>query len=140
MFHVPEASRITEGPMSSAPGSGRYGVFLVDSPVPGWQLALICDDGTNAEVPESLGWEHVSVSARSLSGFIKDKVARLIRARTRIPTWPEMVYVKELCWDPDDCVVQYHPPRSSYVNVHPHVLHLWRSRTQAVPLPPLDLV
>ena len=55
------------------------------------------------------GWEHVSVSLTS-----------------RCPTWDEMNYVKDLFWEAEDCVVQYHPPKSEYVNVHPFCLHLWR--------------
>ena len=33
---------------------------------------------------------------------------------------------KALFWDEDDCVIQYHPPRSEYVNNHQNCLHLWR--------------
>jgi hypothetical protein len=106
------------------PFEGQYGAFLLESPEAGWRLALICDDGTHAEVPESLGWEHVSVHAFRSDG------------KQRTPTWKEMSYVKRLCWDADDCVVQYHPPESDYVNLHPHTLHLWCSRTQAMPRPP----
>lgn len=29
-------------------------------------------------------------------------------------------------WSAEDCVVQFHPPRSQYVNFHPNCLHLWR--------------
>jgi hypothetical protein len=36
--------------------------------------------------------------------------------------------------------LQYHPAKSNYVNVAPHVLHLWRPLNQEVPLPPIYLV
>ena len=126
-FHVPERSRITTGPMATQPGEGQYGAFDVMSPEPGWHLALICDDGTDGDVPESLGWEHVSVHA--------------YRGRkSRTPVWKEMIYVKALCWDDEDVVVQYHPKKSEYVNLHQNVLHLWRSRVQPFPTPPPNLV
>jgi hypothetical protein len=111
-LHVPEASRVLDGPMGTEPG---------------WDLALICDDGTYGDPVECLGWEHVSV--RAFRGN-----------RSRVPTWREMAFVKETCWDPEDLVVQYHPPRSEYVNTHPHVLHLWRNTREAFPYPARILV
>lgn len=65
------------------------------------------------------GWEHVSVSMPH-----------------RCPTWAEMCFVKKLFWEPEDCVVQYHPPQSNYVNVHPYCLHLWRALDSQMPTPP----
>ena len=35
---------------------------------------------------------------------------------------------------------QLHPPESSYVNNHPHCLHMWRPTNAAIPLPPSILV
>jgi hypothetical protein len=126
-FHVPEAARMTTGPMATRPHDGQYGAFLLPSPEPGWELALICDDGTNTEVVESLGWEHVSV--RAFRG-----------KQSRTPTWKEMAFVKDTCWDDEDVVVQYHPPKSEYVNAHPDVLHLWRTVRQPFPRPSPVLV
>jgi hypothetical protein len=123
-FHVVESARILEGPMGSRTDDGPYGAFRLPSPEPGWTLDLICAGG---DEPVSEGWEHVSVSAR--------------RGKTiRTPTWREMAYVKAQHWDDEDVVVQFHPRQSEYVNVHPHVLHLWRHPTQAFPCPPSTLV
>jgi hypothetical protein len=69
------------------------------------------------------GWEHVSVSCCN-----------------RTPTWLEMCFVKELFWDEEDCVIQFHPPKSKYVKVHPYVLHLWRPVGQALPVQETSLV
>jgi len=60
------------------------------------------------DYPED-GWEHVSVSLPN-----------------RCPTWNEMCWVKELFWSDDKLVVQYHPPKSEYVNTAKYCLHLWR--------------
>ena len=65
-------------------------------------------------------WEHVSVSLPS-----------------RCPTWEEMAFIKALFWDDDDCVVQFHPPRSEYVNNHPYCLHLWRDTLNGHETPPM---
>jgi hypothetical protein len=67
---------------------------------------------------DGMGWDHVSVSRPD-----------------RCPTWPEMCLVKDRFFDPDDCVVQFHPPQSMYVNDHPHCLHLWRWRGGEFPMP-----
>lgn len=72
---------------------------------------------------DGMGWEHVSVSLQ-----------------TRCPTWEEMCRVKNLFWDGDDCVVQYHPPKSEYINNHPFCLHLWRSTVVVMPQPDAFLV
>ena len=77
-----------------------------------------CDGNPHAE-----GWEHVSVSTVD-----------------RTPTWEEMAMVKDLFWAEDECVVQFHPPRSVYVNKHPYCLHLWRNVNQEYALPPRGLL
>lgn len=121
MLHVPsDGARLKVGLMGTPPGV-PYGSFLVASCEPGWQLALICDNG------EETGWEHVSV--RALRG-----------PQSRIPTWREMCFIKDLCWEPEDTVVQYHPAQSTYVNRHPSVLHLWRLCNGTLPMPPIELV
>ncbi|MBM4319777.1 MAG: hypothetical protein FJ125_07420 [Deltaproteobacteria bacterium] len=72
------------------------------------------------------GWEHASVSLAH-----------------RCPTWEEMCRVKDLLWDPEDAVVQYHPPRSQYVNGMQTCLHMWRPKDGAgiqMIVPPKELV
>lgn len=43
---------------------------------------------------------------------------------------------KDIFWGPEETVIQYHPPKSEYVNNHPSVLHLWRPTGVDLPLPP----
>lgn len=69
------------------------------------------------------GWDHVSVSLEK-----------------RCPTWGEMCYVKELFFSEEELVVQYHPAKSNYVNVHPYCLHLWRPQNEQLPQPPMEYV
>lgn len=105
-FQVPEPARVEhDARLGSDASYGNNGAFHLPSPAPGWTLFLICSDGG--------GWEHVSVHARR-------------NDQTRIPTWQEMSFVKRSCWGADDVVVQFHPRERDYVNMHPHVLHLWR--------------
>lgn len=119
MFHVPEKFRIVTGLMASDSTFGNNGCFLIPSPVKGRTLFIIASDG--------MDWDHVSVSVSRIN-------------QETIPYWDEMVYTKNLFWDEEDCVIQYHPPKSDYVNVHEHTLHLWRPTAAEIPTPPLVLV
>lgn len=108
-FHVPEKFRIIRGPAASTAAEGNNGAFVL--PLRHSQTAF-------AIVSDGMGWEHVSVSRRD-----------------RCLTWEEMCQVKAMFWDDDDCVLQFHPPKSEYVNNHPYCLHLWRPIGVAVPMP-----
>lgn len=100
------------------------GFYRLPSCEPGWWLVFILSNG--------LGWEHVSV--RAVRASAKGTLV------SRIPTWKEMCLVKAACWPDDDCVMQLHPPRRDYVNVHPDVLHLWRPLDASIPMPPVVCV
>lgn len=69
------------------------------------------------------GWEHVSVSHSNKN-----------------PSWDEMCKAKEIFWNDEECVIQYHPPKLKYVNNHPHCLHLWRPVGMEIPVPPKEFV
>jgi hypothetical protein len=47
-----------------------------------------------------------------------------------------MCWIKDQFWEPEDCVVQYHPAKSRYVNFHEGTLHLWRHARLPFPCPP----
>lgn len=51
-----------------------------------------------------------------------------------------MCWVKDLFWDAEECVVQFHPPASQYINCHPHCLHLWKPIGGNVPTPPTWMI
>lgn len=105
--------------------------------VPMVDSEIVCDDGFAAYInhpcykPTAIaviaswggGWEHVSVS-----------LAR------RCPTWEEMCMVKDIFWGEEECVVQFHPPRSEYVNRHPYCLHLWKKIGEEYETPPKEYV
>lgn len=66
------------------------------------------------------GWEHVSISRRN----------------GKIPTWDEMCAIKDMFFNEEEVVAQYHPRRSEYVNIHEGCLHLWKPLTVELPTPP----
>lgn len=118
-FHVPERYRMVDGPLASDATYGNNGAFVIPSPISGRLLVMIASDG--------LGWEHVSVRA------VRDR-------QNRTPVWDEMAFAKGVFWDEEDTVVQFHPPRSEYVNNHANVLHLWRSTEAPIRTPDMILV
>jgi len=131
MFHVPERARNTTHPqLRSSFLDGNNGCFEVASPEPGWTLEIIASDGE--------GWEHVSVHASK--GHDSRLIGGRSTLRSRTPSWVEMTFVKDLFWDDEDVVMQLHPRRSEYVNMHPHTLHLWRPTAATIPTPPSILV
>ena len=115
--------RVNHGKYISYPGD-RFGAFKIRRN--DLVYTIIAADGS----PESGGWEHASVHLRHKRN--------LEIPLKRTPTWEEMCYVKHLFWDPEEPVIQFHPPQSSYVNIHPYVLHLWYHPNQLTP--PIALV
>ncbi len=129
-FRVPESARIRTHPiLGTDESAGNNGAFALFSPDPGWRLFIIASAADDPDVPESAGWEHVSVH-----------VERISTGGQRTPSWKEMCIVKDTFWEPEDVVMQLHPRASQYVNHHPHTLHLWRSTRQPIPEPPTILV
>lgn len=111
-FKCPDKYRVSV--LDFPPGDEHNGMFRV--PLKHGQFVTV-------QASNGLGWEHVSVSRHD-----------------RAPTWDEMCQVKALFWGDDDCVVQYHPPKSEYINNHPYCLHLWRPIGMELPQPPSILV
>lgn len=66
------------------------------------------------------GWEHVSIH----------------RPNGKLPTWEEMCAIKDMFFNEEEVVVQYHPRKSEYVNIHEGCLHLWKPTTVEMPTPP----
>ena len=100
-FKVPEKFRVKTGKMRTTAADGNNGAFQLTSAKLSHRFDVIATDVG--------GWEHVSVSTPHVT-----------------PTWDEMNYIKGLFWDDEDLVVQIHPPKSEYVTLHQHCLHLWR--------------
>jgi hypothetical protein len=110
---VPSEYRVRTEPLASDDSYGNNGVFEI--PYRSYKFRVIASDGE--------GWEHVSVSLPN-----------------RCPNWEEMCYMKDLFWSVTDCVVQFHPPKSEYINNHPNCLHLWKPVGKQIETPPSILV
>ena len=93
------------------PEAGFNGMFCLI--LNGLKIKVIASD--------SEGWQHVSVS---------------IAGSTMTPSWSVMCQIKDLFWEPEDWVCQFHPAASEYVNYHPGTLHLWRPLKEKLPTPP----
>ena len=119
--HVPltlQANRIRSGSYASDESYHLAGMFRLIHPAGAMLVVVSSGTGKHAE-----GWEHVSVSADG-----------------RCPTWDEMCWVKDLFWTEDECAMQLHPPKSDYVNCHPHCLHIWKPIEMSIPVPPVMFV
>jgi hypothetical protein len=79
-------------------------------------------------VSDGEGWQHCSVHGMDIK---ENKQFTL--------NWNQMCAIKDVFWDEDEWVVQYHP-KVDYVNIHPHVLHLWKPTVLALPIPPTIMV
>lgn len=110
-----ERFRIWDGHYGTKPGL-MHGMFLIKGEMD--DIAVM-----SSGVDRKYGWEHVSVSLAN-----------------RDPTWGEMCSIKDAFWGDDEVVIQYHPTKDNYINLHPHCLHLWRPMRQKIPMPPTILV
>ena len=66
-----------------------------------------------ASIDKYCEWEHVSVS---------------VLTADRTPKWNEMSYIKDLFFEEDEYVIQFHPAKKDYINFIGNCLHLWRNR------------
>lgn len=93
------------------PGDHTCGAFIVPSPIDKAVMRVVASsDG---------GFDHVSVSRKN-----------------RCPNWHELEHVKRMFFRDDEVAYQLHMPPAEHVNRHATTLHLWRSQTQPIPLPP----
>jgi len=92
-------------------GDDQNGLFEIPCKKTNKRLTVLASNG--------LGWDHVSVSASS-----------------RIPLWIEMCFVKDLFFESDETVIQFHPRKEEHINYSPNCLHLWRNQNYIHELPP----
>lgn len=119
MKAAPEKYRLKTGVLGSDASMGNNGFFVI----PHYRIN---NYEIRCQVYDGMGWEHVSITIGQ---------ARPQKQPTRNPTWEEMCWVKDLFWNEDECVIQYHPAKSEYVSCHPHCLHLWKPIGIELPIP-----
>lgn len=119
----PEIFRWNNAPRPYHTSEGDpYGFFVVPGRfAKGRTLKCMASSGG-----DGIDWEHVSVS--------------LVDQPDKCPSWDEMCIIKDLFWDKSECVVQFHPAESDYVNAHAGCLHLWKWNVAPFPKPPSILV
>lgn len=113
----PEYYRVKIGMYATPASYGNAGMFLFPHyKVKDYEIVCMISDME--------GWEHVSVT-----------IKRKGKEATRCPTWEEMCWVKSQFWEEEECVIEYHPPKSEYVSCHAFCLHLWKPIGITLPLP-----
>ena len=96
-------------------GDEHNGAFEI--PIDNKKFVIIASNG--------MGWEHVSVHIKNVE---------------RCPKWNEMCKIKEMFFEDDEVVMQLHPRKADYVNIHDYTLHLWRPIITEIPTPPKFMV
>lgn len=109
--------RDKEMQLYKAQGDDYNGIFKVF--VKGKSFVVIASNGG--------GWDHVSVSPGT-------------NRKNGTPTWDEMCAIKDMFFEKEETVVQYHPAESNYINFCENCLHLWRPNTAELPTPPTQFV
>jgi hypothetical protein len=108
---------------TSTEEDGYMGFFFIPYKfIPGKHTLKVMSSGPKLPSDpraDILDWEHVSVSLGN-----------------RCPTWDEMCFIKNIFWEEDEVVVQYHPAKKDYVNNSPYCLHLWKPAHTVLPTPP----
>jgi hypothetical protein len=107
---VPEKYRVKTGPMASDSSYGCNGYFFIPKG----------DTGLNVIASDGMGWEHVSVSK-----YMSED----------LPSWYELVMVKNLFWDEEETVIQFIPKKSEHRSIG-EVLHMWKKSNHEYELPP----
>lgn len=90
-----------------------------DSP-PGWRVIERRPDGVAWRVP---GGRFVIASTESLDG--RRWVHLSMSHKSRMPTWPELIEMRDAVLGEHVEAYQVAPPAERYVNHHSNVLHLW---------------
>src|SRR5262245_54992021 len=107
-----------------SPAGATYGAFTIPNPFDrGTTLCVIVSDGKKVQGTD--GWEHVSVHIG-----VAPKI-------TRIPNWREMDWIKELFWDMNEIVIQFHINDARKINHHKTTLHLWKPPYPIILPPPV---
>ena len=112
-----EDGRVLDPRMPSKAGD-KFGLFRIV--FKGARLQIL---SSGDFPPSAYPWEHVSIKGHGCC-----------------PTWEQMCHVKSLFWGDDECVMQLHVPVEDWVNVHVHVLHLWKPIGIEIPRPPKECV
>ncbi len=126
-FKVPEQFRLNSH-LGDMPGD-LFGAFSIPSPYRPFEFRRLLVIASASAPDLGVPWDHVSVHASEpfLVGIMSIEST---------PIWDEMCHIKDLFWDDEDCVVQYHPPKIDYVNCHKYTLHLWHPTEDRLPMPP----
>lgn len=99
---------------------GTEGLVWSFTPPLDWELTRI--DGSCLAF-FNIGFADVGVSAGSWNGvvYIHASLVRLVG----MPSYEDMVMLKESVFGPDRYAAQIFPSRDEHVNIHSRCLHLW---------------
>lgn len=86
-----------------------------------WRLGAVAGDGASF-----VAWDRQTVI---VSGAVEQDGKRWLHVSTarpdRLPSYDDMVTVKEMFIGREAHAISVMPPRAEHVNIHVHCLHLW---------------
>jgi hypothetical protein len=88
------------GQLDSNQTDGWNGAFIVPLEGEMWQVII----------SDQCGWRHLSATNAQ---------------KKQLPSWHIMCRLRDAFFPDDAWVVQFHPPKEDYIDIHPYVLHLW---------------
>jgi hypothetical protein len=101
-------------------------------PVPPWAAELFPADPLMFQRIDfdGLAYQHIAMPLRVIcSAQLERDNRRWMHVScsrpNRLPSWEELRLVKDTFIGRDRKALQVLPPQAEYVNIHPHVLHLW---------------
>lgn len=71
------------------------------------------------------GWNHVSIHLQNDLG----------ECITKVPSHEDMQVIRNLFFNSEDLVQEFHPEKKDYINNHSYTLHLWESTEEKVEKP-----
>lgn len=89
---------------------------------PGWECTQEGVDGAMYD-SKSSGLRVISSVALESDGYFWLHVS--VSRRSRLPTWEDLRFVKDIFIGPGAKAIQVLPSENEYVNINPFVLHLW---------------
>lgn len=88
---------------------------------PGWRRVVTTNDGAQWRLPGG----RIVIASVSVDGEDRKWLHLSQSHKSRLPSWPELVEMRDAIAGEDAEAYQVIPPKERYVNIHSRVLHLW---------------
>ncbi len=103
--------------------------YIIEEGDDGFAFQILCQNYSLCIIVSWGGdWDHVSVHGMDIAD------------NNFTPSWKDMCVVKDVIFELTETVMQFHPSIEHYINIHSHVLHLWKPQESEILLPPTEMI